>query len=163
MSNLFQPPALRNGRMLFVCSMHVTRCVCVCVIAWVSLCSHLIRHGLGSNSYCSQIKSLIWKSGPVPFLATLGLMIIPRHLKIEFFNPQTKNFEIFPHESLLNLCASKVSQNSTEFLCEICGQFSCMIPYWIGAHLKLFKIRHEALMKCVDIFAAQILTEFVGI
>ena len=69
----------------------------------------------------------------------------------------------FPHESLLNLCASKTVQHSAGFLSEICGQFSCMNPYWICAHLKLVKIRHKPLLKFVHNFCAWILTEFVGI
>ena len=52
----------------------------------------------------------------------------------------------------MNLCASKGSQNSTEFLSEICGQFPCMNRYWICGHLKLVKIRPEALLKLVHNF-----------
>ena len=59
---------------------------------------------------------------------------------------------IFLHESLLKSCASKASQNSTEFLSEICGQFPCMNRYWICGHLKLVKIRPEALLKFVHNF-----------
>ena len=81
---------------------------------------------------------------------------------------------IFLHESLLNLWAYKASQNSTEFLSEICGQFSCMNPYCICGHLKLVKIRHESFLKFVDNFLHESLknlwtskpsqnsTEFVG-
>ena len=59
-------------------------------------------------------------------------------------NPYWILYTIFPHESLLNLWASKASQNSTEFLSEICGQFSCMNPYWICEHLKLVKIQQNS-------------------
>ena len=35
----------------------------------------------------------------------------------------------FPQKSLLNLCASKASQNSKLILTEICGQLFRMNPY----------------------------------
>ena len=70
---------------------------------------------------------------------------------------------IFAHESLLNLRASKPTQNSTWILTEICGQFLRMNPYWICAHLKLVKIWHKSLLEFVDNFCAWILTEFARI
>ena len=77
-------------------------------------------------------------------------------------NPYWNLYTISPHESLLNLWASKATPSSTEFLTGICGQFSCMNPYWICAHLKLVKIRHECLLNFVHNFSAWILTEFVS-
>ena len=74
-----------------------------------------------------------------------------------------KLYTIFTHESLLNLWTSKTCQNSTEFLNEMCGQFCRINPYWICEHLKLVRIQPNSLMKCVDNFAAWILTEFVSI
>ena len=50
---------------------------------------------------------------------------------------------ILPHESLLNLSASKASQHSTEFR---------MNPYWICEHLKLIKIEHKSFLEKVEIF-----------
>ena len=71
-------------------------------------------------------------------------------------------YKISPHESLLNLWASKATPSSTEFLTGICGQFSCMNPYWICAHLKLVKIRHESLLNLWASKASQNSTEFLS-
>ena len=85
------------------------------------------------------------------------------YLKLVKIQPNSLvNFvDNFLHESLLNLWASKASQNSTEFLSEICGQFSCMNPYWICAHLKLVKIRHESLLNLWASKSTPNLTEFL--
>ena len=69
-------------------------------------------------------------------------------------------YTVFPHESLLNLWASKASQNSTEFLTEMSTQFFRINLYWICQHLKLVKIQQNSLVKYVDNFPARILTEF---
>ena len=67
-------------------------------------------------------------------------------------NPHWNLYTILPHESLLNLCASKASQNSTWTLTEICTQSLRTNPYWICGHLKLVKIRPEALLNFVHNF-----------
>ena len=44
-----------------------------------------------------------------------------------------------------HLWTSKPSQNWTEFLNEMCGQFCRLNPYWICEHLNRFKIGHNSL------------------
>jgi len=77
-------------------------------------------------------------------------------------NPYWNLYTITPHESLLNLWASKATPSSTEFPTGICGQFSCMNPYWICAHLKLVKIRHESLLNLWASKGSQNSTEFLS-
>ena len=86
------------------------------------------------------------------------------HLKLVKIGHQPLlNFEDkFPHESLLNLWASKASQNSTWILTENCRQFFRMNPYWICGHVKLVKIWHESLLKIVNNFSAWFLSEFMN-
>ena len=169
MSNLPQPPALRGGRLLFVCSMYVTRCVCV---QWILteictqslrtspywICAHLklvkIQHKI-LTEVCTQF----FRKNPYWICGHLKLVKIRPEALLKFLH----NFSGLPDESLLNLWASKATPSSTEFLTGICGQFSCMNPYWICAHLKLVKIQHESLLNCVHIFSAWILTECVSI
>ena len=81
------------------------------------------------------------------------------HLKLVKFrhNSLLKFVDFFPHESLLNWCASKATQNWTWILTETCGQFSRMNPFWICAHLKLVKIGHESLLNFVYFFSSKML------
>ena len=67
-------------------------------------------------------------------------------------NPYWNLWTIFPHESLLNLWASKASQNWTWILPEFRRQFFRMYPYWICAHLKLVKVGHRTLLKFAHSF-----------
>ena len=56
------------------------------------------------------------------------------------------------HESLLNLSASKGSQNSTEFR---------MNPYWICEHLKLIINEQKSFLEKVDFFRHESLLKFL--
>ena len=87
------------------------------------------------------------------------------HLKLVKIWPKSllKFVDNFPHESLLNLCASNASQNWTQILTEICTQIFHINPYWICEHLNLVKIWHKSLLEYVDNFSTLILIEFVCI
>ena len=74
-------------------------------------------------------------------------------IKIEY-KTFLEKVEIFTHESLLNLWASKASQNSAELR---------MNPYWICEHLKLIKIEHKSFLEKVEIFRHESLLKFVHI
>ena len=63
-----------------------------------------------------------------------------------------KFVDIFPHECLLNLWASKPISSWAELLTEFCSR----ILYWICEHLNLFKFGHDSLLN----FVAYILNEF---
>ena len=98
--------------------------------------------------FCKQL----FRMNPYWICAHLNLIKIRRKSLLKFV-------DIFAQESLLNLCASNPTQNSTQILTEICGQFLRMNPYWICAHLNLVNVRHESLLKFVDNFSAWMLTE----
>ena len=104
----------------------------------------------------TEIRGQFLRMNPYWICAHLNLVKI-RHKSL------LNLWTIFAHESLLNLRASKPTQNSTWILTEICGQFLRMNPYWICAHLKLVKIWHKSLLEFVDNFCAWILTEFARI
>ena len=96
---------------------------------------------------------------------TLAKTRIGSQFRYSKFNriPLWDLWTIFLHESLLNLCASKASENFTWTLTEMCTHFFRMNLYWICAHLKLVKVQQNSLVKLVHKFLAWIFTEFVRI
>ena len=81
---------------------------------------------------------------------------------------------IFPHESLLNLLASRAVKIRHKYLLNLCTFFSqksllkCVDnffrinPYWICSHLKLVNNRHECWMNLCTIFPHQSLLNLLA-